>query len=227
MLPLSFPFPVIKVFQRLKPEVTLYAETAKPFVALTLDDGPHPTLTEHVLTTLDDRNAHATFFLIGCRAKENRSVVEEIAGQRHELGNHTWREECSARLPRAKLEDSVRRTHDLLSELAPMSPVRLLRPGSGFVNRKVLDVASAHRYRCVLGSIYPHDVRVPWTNWIINDILSHIRPGAIIVLHEGADSRQRVVQILDAVLGRLRDEYTVTTVSKLLEEANQVVGDAA
>src|SRR5207244_2834380 len=43
-------------------------------VALTFDDGPHPTFTPQILDHLAACNARATFFVIGRFAKEHSSL---------------------------------------------------------------------------------------------------------------------------------------------------------
>jgi peptidyl-tRNA hydrolase len=81
----------------------------------------------------------------------------------------------------------------------------------------MIDTARSMGYRkCVLASIYPQDLRVSSTSWIVSATLRWVEPGAIIVLHEGP-GRERVIPILEGVLEGLRDrEYRVTTVSDLL-----------
>jgi peptidoglycan/xylan/chitin deacetylase (PgdA/CDA1 family) len=66
--------------------------------------------------------------------------------------------------------------------------------------------------------VYPHDVRISSTKFIVRDVLNRVRDGAIIVLHEGTAERARVADILSRVLPELeRRKYTVTTVSALLD----------
>ncbi|KUO97134.1 polysaccharide deacetylase family protein [Ferroacidibacillus organovorans] len=42
--------------------VFFHVKTTKRIVALTFDDGPHPSYTPAILTILHDHHAHATFF---------------------------------------------------------------------------------------------------------------------------------------------------------------------
>jgi peptidoglycan-N-acetylglucosamine deacetylase len=213
-MPLSPPFRLVELAARLMNGVVFFGKTRKNVVALTLDDGPHPTVTPAILDLLASYDARATFFLLGSSAQNAPDVLRRIADERHELGNHSWEDEFSALVPRKKLAARLTRTHDVLS---PFGEVRLFRPGKGWPSRKVRSVAKELEYRCVLGSIYPHDVRVKSDRRVIDDVLGHIRPGAIIILHEGTAERARVVSILEVVLAELkRREYEVTTVSELL-----------
>src|SRR4051812_26479317 len=48
---------------------------AQPCVALTFDDGPDPVLTPKLLTILEEKDAKATFFVVGLRAVNSPDVV--------------------------------------------------------------------------------------------------------------------------------------------------------
>jgi peptidoglycan/xylan/chitin deacetylase (PgdA/CDA1 family) len=57
-------------------------------VALTFDDGPHPIHTRAVLDALDAAQVHATFFVVGRKARLFPEVVREIVDRGHALGIH-------------------------------------------------------------------------------------------------------------------------------------------
>jgi peptidoglycan/xylan/chitin deacetylase (PgdA/CDA1 family) len=59
-------------------------------VALTFDDGPHPRYTQQILAGLKERNAKATFFVIGKNAEMWPDVVKNIYDDGHLIGNHTY-----------------------------------------------------------------------------------------------------------------------------------------
>ena len=206
-----------------------YVDTrGEQVVALTLDDGPDHELTPLVLSTLKKHNAKATFFLLGEAAQRNEDVVDQIAAQGHELGNHTCIDESSAGLSEHDLRQKLSSTHNVLSR--GNRQVRLFRPGGGRLGwrGRVATVAEKHKdYQCVLGSVYPNDVRIWSDSVIVKDVLRRVRPGGIIILHEGEDHpgqppRGRVVAILEQVLEGLRD-YRIVTVSQLLAAGD---GDA-
>jgi peptidoglycan/xylan/chitin deacetylase (PgdA/CDA1 family) len=178
--------------------------------ALTLDDGPDPTLTPLVLDVLDRHGAKATFFLIGERAVAEPDVVQLIRTKGHEIGNHLWREERAAGLSDDAFESSLLRTHVALD-----SP-RLFRPGSGLVSRRKVAIAGRHGYRCVLGSVHPYDAHLRPRPRIIAAMARRIAPGDIMILHEGKPSRASVVPALDALLTMLHERgYRVVTAGAL------------
>src|ERR1700694_5373838 len=82
------PIAVLSVLERLTPNVTYRFRTEHPLVALSFDDGPHPTFTPQVLEILQRHGAKATFFLIGERALRHPEMVSRIKAAGHEVGNH-------------------------------------------------------------------------------------------------------------------------------------------
>jgi peptidoglycan/xylan/chitin deacetylase (PgdA/CDA1 family) len=196
-------------------DVYFFVKTEEPLVALTLDDGPDRVVTPSVLDVLAKHNARATFFLLGERAACNEELLQRIVAEGHELGNHTWYDERSASLSRERLDESLSDTGQVLEKFGE---VALFRPGGGSLGwGGVVTTAKAHGYTCVLGSVYPHDVRVRSTSFIVRDVVKRARSGSIIILHEGKRDRARVAVILDEVLGRLGDRgFRVTTASDLL-----------
>lgn len=70
-------------------EMTENKDNAKK-VALTFDDGPHPKYTQQLLKGLKERNAKASFFIIGKNAERWPEVVKSIYEDGHLIGNHTY-----------------------------------------------------------------------------------------------------------------------------------------
>jgi len=195
------------------PDCLYLVETRKRVVALTIDDGPDAVHARVILEALAEHGARATFFLLSDNVPGAESVVTELTARGHEIGNHLTREEPSIRLSPAAFEDAVR---DAGNVLRRFGPVRWLRPGSAWYNRTMLDAIEREGYRCALGSVYPYDGRVPSVRLAAAYILANVRPGAVIVLHEGGARGARTAAILRRVLPALRAHgYRVVTLSEL------------
>ncbi|KAL4951118.1 hypothetical protein BDW69DRAFT_44683 [Aspergillus filifer] len=98
----------------------------------------------------------------------------------------------------------------------PGGPGRYFRPGSGFFTDRMRALVQRHGFRLVLGSVYPHDpqISVPWVN--AAHVLSMVKPGSIIIVH---DRRPWTAPMLATVLPELkRRGYRIGTVSDLLKE---------
>ena len=59
-------------------------------MALTFDDGPNTAWTPQLLEVLDKHGVKATFFSIGHYAREQPSLLREVAAAGHAIGNHTY-----------------------------------------------------------------------------------------------------------------------------------------
>ena len=208
------PTPAIRWLTRRHPEVLFRVKSEAPLVALTIDDSPHATLTPRILDVLAEHDARATFFVIGAHVPGNEAILRRMVAEGHELGNHMMTDAPSARLPAPEFERQLLQTHELLTRYGP---VRWFRPGHGWYHRRMLDQLQRHGYRCALASTYAFEFHLPSARYAARHILFNARPGAVIVLHDGAADRQRTVEVLGRVLPALRRRgLRVVTLSELV-----------
>ena len=211
------PFPLVKRIAESRPGCVYYARTPSKVVALTLDDGPDGKTTPLILDVLRKHGARATFFLISSRVHGKDPVVVRVVGEGHEIGNHMTRDEPSIRLSRQKFERSLVEADSVLKRFAVL---RWMRPASGWYNAEMISTAQRHGYRCALGSVYPFDPAIPVAAWSSRVILRQIRPGAIIILHDGGRRGRNTADVLRRVLPELkRRGYRVVTLSELMATA--------
>jgi peptidoglycan/xylan/chitin deacetylase (PgdA/CDA1 family) len=189
--------------------------TSRPdkVVALTLDDGPDSATTPALLRILKANNARATFFLISNNARGNTALVRQIVREGHEIGSHFSENRKSISLSPAAFERSFLIADSVLKRFAP---VRWVRPGSGYYNDRMLRTFRIHGYHCALGSIYPFDPQIPWPAFAAWMIRRNVRPGAIIILHDGGYRGRNTSKTLRKILPDLkRRGYRVVTLSEL------------
>ena len=188
-----------------------------PVVALTLDDGPDPATTPLILAELQRHGARATFFLIAGRVHGQEHLVQHVVAGGHELGNHFTQDRPSIRLSAG---DFVRDLQDAHRVLAAYGPVHWARPGSGWYSSTMIAAMARHGYRCALGSVYPYDATLPSPAFASWHILRNVRPGAILVLHDGGARGLRTGRVLRTVLPELRRRgFQVVTLSELAAAA--------
>jgi peptidoglycan/xylan/chitin deacetylase (PgdA/CDA1 family) len=204
---------VVGWLSRRFPEVLFEQANAGPLVALSFDDSPHATSTPRILDVLAAHNAHATFFVIGEHVAGNEEIVRRVVDEGHELGNHMMSDAASARLPAAEFERQLLQTHELL---ARFGPVRWFRPGHTWFNRRMLDQLHRHDYRCAMASNYALEFLPVPAPYAARHILLNVRPGGVIILHDGAADQERTVGVLQRILPALRRRgYRIVTVSDL------------
>lgn len=196
------------------PNALFSVATADSVVAFTFDDGPEPGNTDAVLDALAEHEARATFFLIGERVVAHPGLVQRIADEGHEIGNHGWQLQMAVLLPAVRLRADIARTDSVLRRFA--SPT-WYRPSVGFYNRGVRWAAESSGYRIALGSVYSGDPQTQNVAFHVEHILKSIRPGDIVVLHDGIGDRVTAPEILRRVLPELaRRGYRTVTLSELV-----------
>jgi len=188
--------------------------TPRPqLVALTIDDTPDAAGTPGILDTLRAYGAHATFFVITGQVPSAQAVMARITREGHEIGNHFTADRASIRLDSAGFARDLRAAD---SALRPYGPVPWARPGSGWYSSRMVRAIERSGQQCALGSVYPLDGTLGW-GWLSRwYILAHVRPGAVIVLHDRGGRARRTAAVLGEVLPELRARgYEVVTLSRL------------
>lgn len=213
--PLPWREPAARALSRLLPaDVLCYVDTDARAFALTFDDGPHPDTTPGLLDVLARHSARATFFLIGERVVGNEAIVSRIAAEGHEVANHLMRDERSALLPAVRFRRDLAEVTSLLGRYGP---VRWVRPGSGWFTPRMRRAAGEHGLGMVLGTVVAMHAGIPGDQRITARLLADIRPGSIVVLHEGMAERSGVVAATDELLAGLnRNGLAAVTVSELV-----------
>jgi peptidoglycan/xylan/chitin deacetylase (PgdA/CDA1 family) len=175
--------------------------TQRRAVALTFDDGPHGAVTPALLDVLGSHDATATFFVMGDNVVGNEAVVRRIVAEGHELGAHGMDATPDVTVTRAAFE---RELLAAVETLAPWGPIRYFRPASGWIRPDQLAVARRLGLTCALGSITLARDPITAPDRAARLLDRRMRPGAILVLHEGAAARANVVDCVDALLSMMR-----------------------
>ncbi|MEU6969410.1 polysaccharide deacetylase family protein [Kitasatospora aureofaciens] len=179
-------------------------DPAQRVVALTIDDGPDPKYTPAVLDLLQQNGIRATFFLIGENAVEHPALVREIADRGHHIANHTWTHPDLRHMSEGAVRDELERTSDLLHQTTGRLPTWFRAPGGDW-SPVSLKVAADLGLRNMGWSVDPRDWSRPGTPAIIDTILKEVRPGAIVLNHDGGGDRSQTVAALKTYLPTLID----------------------
>ena len=191
-------------------------------VALTFDDGPDPEVTPAVLDALAEHGARATFFTIGRLLDAQPELARRLLVEGHELGNHSWRHsrwqnllgtDAQAREIEAGARAIAARTG---SQAQP-----LYRPPIGLKCPALARAACQQRLTLVAWSLHSHDTRTADPQRISQRVLERVRPGDIVLMHDGHDlpgrHRPGGARALPAILRGLREKgLDGVTVSELL-----------
>lgn len=174
-------------------------------VYLTFDDGPDPDTTPQVLEVLAEYNAKATFFVVGSHAESQGDLLKKIYDAGHAIANHSWSHRKLGNLDWDTFEAEVEATSQVLGGYGS----RCLRPPYGDVGPNLFANAAKAGYTIIYWSVDPLD----WLNQnpktIAKRVLARTQPGAIVLLHDGGDSRAGTIAALRTILATLSAEgYT-------------------
>lgn len=203
---------------------------ARHAVALTFDDGPNPVYTREVLQVLRDYDARATFFVVGANVEKHPEVAREIARQGHELGNHsmTHRHALPFGLPH-QIRRDYRQTQHVVWQATDLAP-RLYRAPHGRMSPWMAWTLHREGARLIGWDVSPKDWEESPPEVIVRRVLDDVRPGSIILLHDGLDldetaERRSTVHALPGLIEGLRDRgYLLMTVGELLGDDAGVEG---
>ncbi|WP_159424752.1 polysaccharide deacetylase family protein [Streptomyces sp. TLI_053] len=179
-------------------------DAARKVVAITVDDGPDPRYTPAVLALLDQYGIRASFFLIGENAAAHPDLVREVAARGHHIANHSWSHPDLSGLSAAKVRDELGRTSELLGRLTGRAPTWFRAPGGGW-SPTVLKVGAELGMRPMAWSVDPQDWATPGTDVITKRLEKELRPGAIVLTHDGGGDRSQTVAALRTFLPLLID----------------------
>ena len=200
------------------PDVLFEVETSRQAVALTIDDGPHPDITPGVLDLLKERGVQLTFFVLGEHIPGNEHILERMRAEGHEIGNHLVEDRPTVLLSEKEFERQLLVVDPWVDRDAEFL---WMRPGSGWFTPAMVDQVAKHGYRVCLGSIFPHDDRIHDPPTLAKAVLKRVYPGAIIIVHDGADERATLVETLGLILDGLEERgFQVMTVSGLVALGN-------
>jgi len=203
------------------PVVLNMVHTEQPEIALTFDDGPDPQNTPAVLKILQSYGAHATFFVLGSQVQHYPGLTERIAQDGNELGDHSMSHHSLRKLPPERLTYELRSTADLIKELSGRSP-HFVRPPYGYYNSLVVQTAEKMHMQIALWTIDTRDWSGRSAQAIASCVLSQLKPGEIVLLHDGGGPRQRTIHALSTILSGLKLRgYRAVTLSELLEDAQR------
>jgi peptidoglycan/xylan/chitin deacetylase (PgdA/CDA1 family) len=192
-------------------------------IALTFDDGPHPTWTPALLEVLAVEDVRATFFVKGVAVMANPGVHQRSVG-RHEIGNHTWDHPDLGRLDHTAVVDQIRRCSEAVLDVLRVTP-RVFRPPYGHLGGSTVLAASEAGLPMVLWSAQARESRfLDHPDAVIDDLVGQVSGGSIILAHDaGAPSRLIALDRMRTIIRHLKDAgHEFVTVSELLASSPHV-----
>ena len=193
------------------------AENEK-LVALTFDDGPSGKFTRKLLEGLEERGAKATFLLCGYRMEQYPDLTQRIFQEGHEIGLHGYSHKSMRDMWRWDTAQEIRKVMALLPEGCEAS---FLRPPGGLCSECIQTVAKEFGLSILHWSVDPKDWAIHDPKSIACSVITGVRDGDVILLHDMSDSSvEAALEIVDVLQGQ---GFRFVTVSELAQARNIVL----
>lgn len=194
-------------------------------IALTFDDGPWGSTTDQILDILKENGAKATFYTIGDQISEHTDQIKRMSSEGHEIATHTWDHAAgSGRGVSLDLMSTAERQQEVEKGLAVIKEITgkdasiyFRAPGGNFNESTAADLMGLVDGE-IGWNVDTEDWRRPGADTIAERIKS-VKPGEVILMHDGGGDRTETVAGLRQALAYLKSQgYKFVTISELIEE---------
>jgi len=186
---------------------------AKPWVALTFDDGPGP-YTKKMLKILRKAQLPASFFVTGRNVTPFKSSLLATQRQDIPIGNHSWSHPLlttlSVKEQRSQLSDT-----NVAVKRATGDRVRYFRPPYGAHDRATDKIARNLDMPIILWNIDSEDALGANSKKISKLVKKGFKPGSIILMHENRGQTLRAMKYTIAPALK-KSGMTAVTVPQML-----------
>ncbi|WDZ86204.1 polysaccharide deacetylase family protein [Micromonospora cathayae] len=179
-------------------------------VALTFDDGPDPVWTPKVLDQLRRARVTATFCVVGSRVKRHPELMARIVREGHQLCNHSWRHDVDlGSRPAPEIRADLDRTNRAIKAVVPGARISYYRQPGGKWTPAVVAVAKDLGMTSLHWTVDPQDWAKPPAKKIVERVRAGIRPGGVVLLHDGGGDRAATLAACPQVIAEIKRRYGV------------------
>jgi peptidoglycan/xylan/chitin deacetylase (PgdA/CDA1 family) len=199
-------------------ELINQVNTKDKVVALTYDDGPNPPYTNQLIEILERYQIKATFFVVGKAVEQHPDTVRLILAKGHELGNHSYSHKALISEKPGFIWSEIQKTDQLLRQLGVKDEIHFRAPYGRKLFVLPYFLAKLHK-KNILWTIDSKDYEASNPEMIETCVLEQVRPGSIILMHDGGGERSHTVVATERLIENLKQKgYSFQTVSNLLSK---------
>jgi peptidoglycan/xylan/chitin deacetylase (PgdA/CDA1 family) len=193
----------------------VYPGKGDKVVALTFDDGPWPRQTEAILKILEAEDVKATFFMLGLQADRLPAVAAKVSAAGHQVANHGYGHKYLTNDNKWFTKREVVTAQRAINKATGQTPTVLRAPGGALSD--VARAQIAHEGLAIVRwDVDPQDWRGPAAWKLARSTLAEVRPGSVVLLHDGGGDRTSTVQALTTIIRKLKAQgYTFVTIDDL------------
>ncbi|MDQ6797873.1 MAG: polysaccharide deacetylase family protein [Actinomycetota bacterium] len=193
------------------PEVASRAVTDK-VVALTFDDGPDPKYTPSILGILKDEGVPATFCVVGYSFRRYPDLLKAERDAGHAFCDHTLDHAHLPKLAHDGVVSQIQGASDQIVAILGGAPPAVMRPPYGEISPDAIAVAHAAGMRVLTWNVDSQDYNKPSPEKILSNVMTTVKPGSVVLMHDGGGDRSRTVAALRPMIRALKAQvYTFAT----------------
>lgn len=187
-------------------------------VALTFDDGPDPRSTPLLLDWLRAEKLPATFCCIGQKVEQYPELAARIRAEGHRVENHSYAHSYYTNFyGRRRLREELGRAQAAIRQACGQAP-KYYRPPVGLSNPNTFRAAADLGLQVLGWNVRSLDTVITEPAQIVERICRRLRPGAVILLHDGNQPPAKVLATVKTLLDELRRlGYEVVELEELLK----------
>ena len=174
-----------------------------PVVALSFDDGPS-SFTPYVLDVLQITGVPATFFVVGDIAERRPEWVRELVARGHRVGAHSRSHPHLEGAPLLRQMHEIAGGADQVDAALGTPTVRCYRPPYREFDDVSRQVAADRGLATALWSVDSADWDGASTDEIVRRVITTVRDGSVILLHDGGGDRLRTLAALPWIIRALQ-----------------------
>lgn len=176
--------------------------------------------TPTLLDILKNKGVKATFFLVGFWAEKYPESVKQIADAGHDVGNHSDTHPHLPKLEKSKITAQIDDCNKKIEAAGAPRPT-LFRPPYGDYNNNVVEATNELNMHCIQWDVDSLDWKDPTPDDMVKRIKSKIKPGSIILMHNGA---KNTPEALPRIIDEIKAEgYQIVPISELIMKENYCV----
>lgn len=180
-------------------EPTPAPDTCANCVAITFDDGPVGD-TNRLLDTLERKQAHASFFVVGSNANANPAILRRMRDAGHTIGNHSYNHPELPKLSDAAIGAQMDDTTAAIQHATGTTP-RWMRPPYGAYDSRVAAAAGARGMAVVTWNVDTADWKYRDSQRTCRVAVDEARAGSVVLMH---DIHPSTVDAAECVIDGLR-----------------------
>ncbi len=198
-------------------------QTQEKKIAISFDAAWGNSDTQRLIDILDRYHVKTTFFVVGAWVDKYPESAKALAAAGHEVCNHSDTHPHMRKLSQEEMKAQVEKCNEKIASATGIKPI-LFRPPYGDYNDAVIQTVESLNMYPIQWNVDSLDWKNPTPDQIANRVLTNVKPGSIVLFHNGAKNTPaalpRVLQTLQA------EGYKIVPVSQLIYRDHYTIDSA-